>query len=255
MKTCRTLLALALGILPAAAIQAQTVINSLPYTISTPGDYVLGGNLAYNGNGTSDGTTAAITFAVGNVTLDFAGHFISGLGAGSGTTATGLYGLNRANITVQNGTVVGFQRGIFFEGVVGSGGNNTGNVVTNVRLPSNTFLGVQFNYPTTCRVEGCQVNKVGGTIGNGANSSTFGIYAFGGSVMIRNNQVSSVTPVGAGTSYGIYCSSSATHFVVGNQVDTCGVGVFMSAGGKRQDNLTANCTTAFSGGTDAGGNN
>ena len=194
---------------------------------------------------------------MGNVTLDFNGHYISNLAAGKGTYAYGLYGNNRANITVQNGTIVGFLYGILFDGTSGSSANNTGNVIQNMRLPSNTYTGIYLGSPTTCRIEGCQINKTGGTTANGANSTTYGIYVTEGSVTLRNNQISTVTPVGSGTTgYGIHCHNSNNHFVVGNQMDTCGVGLRMTADlGKYQNNLTNSCTTAFSGGVDAGGNN
>ena len=247
-QSLRLLALAALTLLLPALTRAQTVINSLPYTISTPGDYVLGGNLSYNA-----ASGNAITFAVGNVTLEFNGHFISGLGAGSGTNAIGLRGTDRANITIQNGAVVGFLYGIYFDG----GSNNTGNVITNMRLPSNTDAGIYLTNPVTCRVENCQVNKTGGTTALGANSDTYGIRVSGGSVLVKNNQVSTITPVGTGTGNGIYCSNSLSHFVVGNQIDNCGLGLRMNSaqGNKYQNNLTASCTTPFSGGQDAGGNN
>lgn len=234
----------------ATAAQAQTVINSLPYTINTPGDYVLGGNLSYNATSGN-----AITFNVGNATLDFAGHYISNLAAGNGTTAYGLYGNNRANITVQNGTVVGFAIGIYFNGdAASSGGNNTGNVITNMRLPSNTYIGIDILNPTTCRVENCQINKTGGS--TSFNGPTYSTLVVDGSVVLRNNQVSALGPTSGLSRYGIYCISSTKHFVIGNQIDSCDVGLLMdNNAGKRQDNLTANCTTPFQGGIDAGGNN
>ncbi len=243
----KALAALAL-LLSALSAHAQTVINSLPYTISTPGDYVLGGNLTYNGNG------AAITFAVGNVTLDFNGHFISNLGAGVGNSGYGLYGSNRANITVQNGSIVGFYVGIYFDGTADNAGNNTGNVVTNMRLPSNTTYGVILTYPTTCRVENCQINKIGSSAGA---SSAYGIYVTGGSMTLKNNQISTVTASTAANAYGIYCFAGNAHFVIGNQIDNCNTALRMNtaSGNKYQNNLTGNVVTAFVGGQDAGNNN
>ncbi len=252
MKTFRQFLTPAafalLVVLSTVKIQAQTVINSLPYTINIPGDYVLGGNLIYSAD-----SGFAITFNVGNVTLDFAGHFISNLGAGKGTTAYGLYGNNRANITIQNGSIVGFSYAIFLSGDAGNSGNNTGNIVQNMRLPSNTTYGIGLFNPTTCRVENCQVNKTGGSTASSGQAG-IGIFVSGGSVLIRNNQISTITGTDGSTdSYGILAYGSSRHFVVGNQIDTCMVGV--ATQGKYKNNLTANCTTPFVSGTDAGGNN
>ena len=67
----RTLLAAAL-LLP-AALQAQVVIPSVPYTISRPGKYVLGFNAAM---GSASG--AAITVASSEVDLDLGGYNLIG---------------------------------------------------------------------------------------------------------------------------------------------------------------------------------
>jgi hypothetical protein len=55
----------------AAASFGQTIINSMPYTITAPGNYVLGSNLIY-----SSASNAAITIISSNVTLDLGGHFL-----------------------------------------------------------------------------------------------------------------------------------------------------------------------------------
>jgi hypothetical protein len=47
----------------------QTVIYSVPYTISTPGTYIVGSNLVY-----PSATGAAISIVISQVTLDLAGN-------------------------------------------------------------------------------------------------------------------------------------------------------------------------------------
>jgi hypothetical protein len=49
----------------------QTIINSVPYTITAPGNYVLGSNLIY-----SSAAGAAIQIFSSNVTLDLGGHYL-----------------------------------------------------------------------------------------------------------------------------------------------------------------------------------
>lgn len=228
---------------PNAQAQSPTVITALPYTISAPGEYVLNSNLTYNA---SSGN--AITFATGNVTMDFQGHFISGLAAGAGTFAVGLQASDRANITIKNGTIVGFFCGIFLTGT--AGGNNVNNIIENTRTPSNTFIGIWIQNGITCRIENCDVNKIGGST---LSTSALGINVSGGAIVIRNNQVSTVTAAADGTSTGMFVDS--TGFVVGNQVDNCQVGFRMGPATKYLKNLTFNVTTPFSGGTAVGHNN
>jgi hypothetical protein len=67
---------------------------------------------------------------------------------------------------------------------------------------------------------------------------------------VRDNIVNTVGPTADFPSYG---AGILYAFAVRNSVANCksfGVG-----GGKYQNNLTSNCTTPFSGGVDAGGNN
>ena len=74
-----------------------------------------------------------------------------------------------------------------------------------------------------------------------------GIAVLGAGATIEGNVVSTIT----GTpSTGILAGTGS--FVRQNTVSNAGTGV---SGGKYQDNLIANCTTAYTGGIDAGGNN
>ena len=83
------------------------IISSVPFTISSSGHYCLTGNL-----GTSATTGAAISITANNVTLDFQGFRLGGLGAGPDTEAAGVSAIGRRNITVRNGVVRGFAVGI-----------------------------------------------------------------------------------------------------------------------------------------------
>ena len=69
-------------------VPAPTIITTAPYTITTSGYYQLGANLSYAGNGGNN--DAIITVSASNVTLDFAGHYISGP---TTNAATKLYGI------------------------------------------------------------------------------------------------------------------------------------------------------------------
>jgi hypothetical protein len=59
-------------------------INAVPYTITAPGNYFLNNDLSYNTT-----TGVAISINSSGVTLDFAGHKLTGLRI-SGATSTGV---------------------------------------------------------------------------------------------------------------------------------------------------------------------
>ena len=68
----------------------QTIIGSLPYTITAPGTYVLDSNLVY-----SSAAGAAITILSSNVTLDLGGHYIYYPGTPTSNVDGTSIGLNR----------------------------------------------------------------------------------------------------------------------------------------------------------------
>jgi hypothetical protein len=111
----------------------QTIINSLPYTISAPGNYVLGSNLTY-----SSAAGAAITILSSNVTLDLGGHYL--YFPGTPTSNVGVYVHNAGNVIIQNGIIAVFHYGIFFERI-GATALNSGNIVQDLRL-TNVVNGV-----------------------------------------------------------------------------------------------------------------
>jgi hypothetical protein len=116
----------------AASSFEQTVIQSLPYTISAPGTYVLGSNFIW-----PLATGQAITITKNNVTLDFGGHFIAYIGTPTSNIAVEVVG---GNVTIQNGVIFNFRVGIEFNYP-----QNTplfvssGNIVQNLRLTNNIF--------------------------------------------------------------------------------------------------------------------
>src|SRR5262245_37058319 len=112
---------------------ACTPITSLPTVITVRGVYCFTGNLS-----TAATTGSAIDIQVNNVVLDLNAFTLIGL-AGPATQAVGIHGLNRRNITIKNGTVRGFLRGIHLET---SGGTSPGHVVEGIRAEQNTFVGI-----------------------------------------------------------------------------------------------------------------
>jgi hypothetical protein len=82
-----------------------TKIISLPYTISAPGKYEVTADLTANG-------TDGIDVNASNVTLNLGGFSITQLGS-AGTT-TGVNDPSSDNVVVENGTISGFNREVFF---------------------------------------------------------------------------------------------------------------------------------------------
>jgi hypothetical protein len=82
-------------------------ISSVPFTISLPGVYCLTTKISSN---LAAGTAIAIN--ANNVVLDLNGYAIGNLAAGAGTSAVGIYAVDRQNIVVRNGILRGFWGGI-----------------------------------------------------------------------------------------------------------------------------------------------
>ncbi|HZP57674.1 MAG TPA: right-handed parallel beta-helix repeat-containing protein [Dehalococcoidia bacterium] len=81
--------------------EPRVPIGQAPFVISQPGSYYLTGNLTVSAG-------SAITIDAENVTLDLNGFTISGSGLFGIETSSGT----KTNITVRNGSVVGFSSGI-----------------------------------------------------------------------------------------------------------------------------------------------
>ena len=121
----------------------QTVINSVPYTISAPGIYTVGSNLRY-----SSSTGGAIVILNHNVILDLGGHYI--FNAVGSNSSIGVYVQNAENVTIQNGTIAGFNYGVYFN-YLGGTKLNSGDIVRYLRLTDN-LDGISMVGPTLSNV-------------------------------------------------------------------------------------------------------
>ena len=232
---------------------AQTVINSLPYTITTSGRYVLGGNLS------SPTTTAAdIAIKASNVVLDLNGHFLAGPGdtteeAGTYNCVIGIYAV--ANVVVKNGTVSGRNTGIYCDGDISDDGARN-IIIESVVVTRCTLIGILFDSEGSLPgsvVRNCTFTNLGGVTYGSGNYAAIGITTVEDGIRIENNTFGAITGTGTGGSYGIYDdSASGGNFMIGNTISGCTVGIER---GKCLNNLTYNCTTPFSGTTNVTGNN
>jgi hypothetical protein len=264
------------GMLGAGSVaQAETTIctpiRTLPYTITAQGSYCLDRNLS-----TAITSGAAVTINTNYVVLDLNGFKIGGGSGGPGTTASGVYALNRQNVTIKNGNIRGFQRAVFLEGA-----SSMAHVVEDVRADQNTYAGIWVEGQGHV-VRNNQVVSTTGTSVFGANADVFGIRIGGAGSRCLNNDVTDSMGVGTGNGYAIYLAGAAGSviernrlgnalagassgvvidsgvdaLVVGNTVAGMSEGVEYTGGasGKYRDNLTSGVATPYLGGTDAGNN-
>jgi hypothetical protein len=189
--------------------------------------------------------------------------------------------LNRKNITIKDGTIRGFFRGIFLEDSSPGFIASQGHLVQAVRADENTYVGIQVQGRGSV-VRNNQVSMTTGTTVFGANAHTYGIWMSGPAVRILNNDVTDTVPMGSGfglatavdhasgavieknrisnsspaSSYGVKAVSGADVMVIGNRIALAGFGVYYdNATGKYSHNLTTGMATPYSGGSDGGGNN
>ena len=255
-----------------------TVISSLPFTISAQGSYCLDRNLS-----TGITTGAAITITTDFVVLDLNGFKVGGGAAGFGTQTSGVFSQNHKNITVKNGNIRGFLRGVYLKDTSGTFTSSQGHLVEDVRADQNTLAGIVVEGRGNV-VRNNQVVDTTGTTAFGANSDTFGLLVNGPGSRVINNDATETVAVGSGNAYGIQVSSAdgavvennrvgnsnlvATStaisifsgddvLVVGNRMATTGSGVVFGGAstGKYRDNITSGVTNPYSvNGTDAGNN-
>jgi len=151
----------ALALLSVAAAKAfetaqpvtATPITSIPFVISTSGNYYLPANLT----GTA-AAGAAITITASQVVLDLNGRTIS-----DSTPTNFAYGIlvfNQVDVTIQNGDIDNYYIGVFFS--PNSTDLNAKNTAKNLRL-NNNGIGVMSLSGTSNLVKECIID--GGDIG------------------------------------------------------------------------------------------
>ena len=208
-----TMLAL-MGLGP-AAVRAETtlctVITSLPATISSPGVYCLESDFAY-----TSANVNAITIAANNVTLDLNAHKIGDLGAGTATGAVGVFAINQQNITIKNGTIRGFELGIFITDGTNPPATSQGHLIEDVRLDQNRYEAINVR-GNGCIIRNNQVVATGGTT-SFANPDGIGIIVQGAGNRVLDNDVSGTTSSGTGNAFGIESTGGDGLVVAGNRV-------------------------------------
>jgi hypothetical protein len=213
----------------AVSANATTTIESVPFTITTSGNYILDGNLVLPKT-----SQTAITVSVSNVEIDFNGFTLTGKGGPNGNQ-TAIYCQGFNNVTIQNGTITGFALAVNLQ----SGANE---VVQNLQL-LNSFAGALLEKCSYDNIQNCYVEGTGPSNGGVG----FLLDTDLGDV-VNNNQI-------ANEGDGCFSSSSFGNLFIANQLTNCSYGLQLVTGDKYAGNLTGLCLTPFSGGTAVGDEN
>jgi hypothetical protein len=249
-----------------ASAQVKKPINKVPFLITKPGNYYLAKDLIVT-KPAANGQKYGIGIDVNDVTIDLNGRTLTtafpGEGVGIQTTST------LRNIRVRNGSVVGFDTGLYLSGHGEFG-------VEDVIVRKSTQVAV-WMHGENCVVRRCTISETGGGSANNQTvqgvrlESSFGvvedctitrfsraqptyqitaIYAPSGSAQIRRNLIQSVINAPAKAT-AIF--SAGEGIVTDNTLNQWAIGLDLS-GDIYRDNSAFACTMKYTGGTDGGGN-
>ena len=223
-----------------------TPVTTVPVVITAPGVYCLTDDL-----GTTTVSGSAIEIQTNNVVLDLNGFKLGGLAAGSSTGADGIFADGRRNITIKNGTVRGFYRGIRLLG--------NANVVEDIRAEQNWSIGIIVTGSLSGNIirNNLVVSTGGSTLAGQPDVSADGIFVAGDGVRVLNNDVINTFKQGSGVATGIHFGPGDNGLAVNNRITGADKGLFFDVPvsiGKYRDNLTFDVATPFTGGTSVGTN-
>jgi hypothetical protein len=215
MKNALLAIASALVFIPVISLAAGrqvTVITSLPFTISSPGIYVLDRDLTVNGSDAIDVNTP-------DVVIDLNGYSIIGSNGGFGVSAGQV-----ANVIVENGRISGFATAVQL---------GPYSVARNLMGSDDEGISVQGN---DCVVQNCILQGTGTGAANGAG------------IGIESTSRCEVTGCRvSGFFLGIASfGTSEDNAIVHNFVTNCKLGLSLSRTDCYQGNVATGCTKAFS---------
>jgi Right handed beta helix region len=237
-------LLIATAVFPLAS-SAQTVITSLPYVITEGGLYVLNSSMDYPGTSPD---SPAITVNAPGVTIDLQGFYISNLSAGASTSGIGIKVINVSGVTVQNGSITGFNQAIHLQG----NGQLDSCIVDNMRFIYNTAAAIVLDGAQNAIIRNCQIAGSGYDPTNSVipGSQGIGIYdvnSVGGN-LITHNSISEATQL------GILLGSN--DLADGNLITNTPFGIHCNdMTGKLKNNTVNLSTTPYTGGTQLSGTN
>jgi nitrous oxidase accessory protein NosD len=234
-----------------------TPITSLPSTITVSGVYCLKSDLS-----TAITQGSAIAIQADDVIIELNGYKLNGV------AGAGIYAFRQKNITIRNGSVRGFTKGIWLSDTIGVGTISQSHLIENIRAELNMDIAIQIDGLNNIIRNSLVVN----TTGTGSTNA-IGIAANGPGARVLNNDVIETmhptTGYGAGISItyasgavvennrignsslgtytnGIEVLSSTDVLVSNNRVTMMNHGIFYGAStGKYRDNLTSGVLIPF----------
>lgn len=202
-----------------AHTRAVTIIDHVPYTITAPGKYELQADLTY------DGDIDAITVNAADVVIDLNGYTLRHRPP---KDVRGVMILAH-NVTVQNGTISGFEYGVVME--------SSQDKAESLQLLEVLVTGVFADVGADDVILNCYI------IGRGANTQSFGILigSNASGSQVSNNQISECA-------VGVSSDSATGSAFIHNYVANSSIGLSLGSNDYYQGNVATNCTTAFTGG-------
>lgn len=236
------------GTPPIGAFDGRTPIGTAPFTIGTPGSYVLTANIS--------GTGTVITIATDDVTLDLNGFTVN-----SSSTTAGAVVLSgiRDNITIRNGRVIGGSQCIAGTGTL------TNILIEDVCAMSGrtSGFGLVSSFSRNLLLRRCQANNIGSTtIASDGNLSIFAFNIGGSCCRVEDCTVSRMLYNGGGTPTfrGIFMiglnGTAVVRCIVSHDSALTGSGIAFpnAVAGVYRDNTVINFSTPYVLGTNGGGN-
>ena len=264
-----TTLALACASFPAWCARSYDnctgFIDSLPATLGTPGYWCMRKDLS-----TSMGSGNAINVAADDVTIDCNDFKLGGIAAGAATTAQGIAGSSRRNVTVRNCNIRGFATGL---SLVGNNGGD--HLVEDNRFDGNTSTGLRvegdasiIRRNTVVRTGGSvaasqagyaqgietygRVDVLGNTIrglvtADGTVGYSTGIFAGSGVATLADNHISGLTSKGEGQATGIWAQGSVLmrRNVISGSWLLNSMGVYCDSGARARANVVTGFQVAL----------
>ena len=163
MKKLLLLAAALLSALP--AYSANIKIASLPFFITTPGTYVLTGNMNSSASGTNPAAINISPSVSGPVVVDLKGFTITG-SAGFGLCVNIGIGFpaqsNAFPITIRNGTISNFSFGVWAESSQGVSAFLSDITVSNLTInlsqnSADTSAGILWNFVNNSTISNCRI--------------------------------------------------------------------------------------------------
>jgi hypothetical protein len=255
-----------------------TPIQAVPYVISRPGKYCLVKNLT-----TTLSSGAAIRIEADHVTLDLGGFSLTRTAGPAPAAANGIEATGHDAVTVRNGTVDGFLRGVTLAGM-----DKKGALVEQMRILNAYYEGIRVE-ATGGIIRQNQIVRVANTPEVAAaaslNGVALGMGIYGANNRVLDNSIADVYGIAGPpesesyginlnacddcvvsgnkisnsverTSYGIQGGWSQRTIVQANQIINMAVGItaYTPGGIFYTDNVAFGCDTPYGSGVNGGNN-